>query len=194
MRSTDVSWDETTRADAGRLWAGGAVTALVAAGVALVAVLVMQRLLDVSVRTPNGGRPEDPMTVMPIVAAAVTLLATGLLHVLMSTTPRAPHFFGWIAGLVLTLVLLVIFLNGTKLITQVETAAFYLVIGIAISSSLVGIAHTAVRYHRRQDYRDYRDDYPAERGYPRQGGYPHDGGYRQQGGYPPPEPGYDRYR
>src|SRR5947208_6423856 len=156
MRSTDVSWDEQTRADAGRLWAGGAVTALIAAGVALVAVLVMQRLLDVSVRTPSGGRPEDPMTVLPIAAAAVTLLATGLLHLLMSTTPRAPHFFGWISGLVLTILLLVVFLNGTKPITQVETAALYLVIGIAISSSLVGIAHTAVRYHRRQDVRDYR--------------------------------------
>lgn len=179
MRSTDVSWDEQTRADAGRLWAGGAVTALVAAGVTLVAVLVMHRMLHVTVRTPNGGRPEDPMTVLPIAAAVVALIATGLLHLLMSTTPRAPHFFGWIAGLALTLVLLVVFLNDTKLITRVETAAFYLVIGIAITSSLVGIAQTAVRYHRRQDYRDYRDDY--------------EGGYRRQNGYPP-EPGYDRYR
>src|SRR4051794_3985959 len=103
MRSTDVSWDEQTRADPGRLWAGGAVTALVAAGVSLIAVLVAQRVLDVAIRMPDGSRFSDPMTVLPISAVLVTLLATGLLHLLMATTPRAPHFFGWIAGLALTL-------------------------------------------------------------------------------------------
>jgi hypothetical protein len=193
MRSTDVSWDEQTRADAGRLWAGGAVTALVAAGVALVGVLVMQRMLDVTVRMPDGSRPDDAMTVLPVAAALIALLATGLLHLLMSTTPRAPHFFGWIGSLAVTLVLLVVFLNDTKLITQVETAAFYLLVGVAIISSLIGVAHTAVRYHRRQDYRDYRDDYPPEGGHRGQG-YPPESGYRRQGYPPPPEPGYDRYR
>jgi amino acid transporter len=195
MHSTDVSWEDETRADAGRLWAGGAVTALVAAGVALVAVLVMQRLLDVTVRTPDGDLTSDAMTVLPIGAAVVALLATGLLHLLMSFAPRAPHFFGWIGGLVLTGVLLVVFINDTKLITRVETVAFYLLIGIVIISSLLGVAHTAVRYHRHQNYRDHRNDYPNE--YPPEGGYrrpgyPPEGGHQPQG-YPP-EPGYSRYR
>lgn len=175
MRSTDVSWEEQTQADAGRLWAGGAVSALVAAGVALIAVLVMQRLFDVTVRTPTGGHPGDALTALPIGAALVTLLATGLLHLLMATTPSAPHFFGWITGLALALVLLVVILNDTKPITRIETGAFYLLIGVAIISSLLAVSRTAVRYHRRQDYRDYRDDYPQQ-------------------GYPPREPGYDRYR
>lgn len=162
MGTSDVSWDEQTRADAGRLWAGGAVTALVAAGVALIAVLIMQRILHVSVRLPGGGHAQDPMTTLPIGAVLVTLLATGVLHLLMATAPRAPHFFGWIASLALILLLLVVFLNDTKLITKVETGALYLLIGAVIISSLIGVSRTAVRFRRRQDYREYRGDYPSE--------------------------------
>src|SRR3954471_18330796 len=97
MRSTDLSWDEQTRADGGRLWAGGAATALVAAGVALVGVLVLHKLLHAAVLAPGGTREaaDYAMVVFPISAALVTLLATGLLHLLMTTTPRAPEFFGW---------------------------------------------------------------------------------------------------
>src|SRR5919109_503346 len=54
MRSTELSWDEQARADAGRLWAGGVVTAIVAAGVALVAVMVSHKLLHATLLNPDG--------------------------------------------------------------------------------------------------------------------------------------------
>lgn len=161
MRSTDLSWDEQTRADAGRLWAGGAATALVAAGVALIGVMVLDKMLDAAVLVPGAGRETagEAMTVLPISAAIITLLATGLLHVLMTTTPQAPQFFGWISALVLALVVLQVFLSEAKLITEVQSAVLYLLIGIAMISSLLGVSRTAVRYHRRQDYREnYADD------------------------------------
>ena len=182
MRSTDLSWDEQTRADAGRLWAGGVATALVAAGVALVGVLVLHKMLHSPVLIP--GANGDAMTILPISAAVATLLATGLLHLLMSTTPQASQFFGWISALVLALLVLQAFVTGGKLVAEVETAALYVVIGVAIISSLIGVSRTAVRHHRRQDYRDsYSDD----------GAY----GYEPRGQYQPePRGRYEprRYR
>jgi uncharacterized protein DUF6069 len=178
MRSTDLSWDEQTRADAGRLWAGGAATALVAAGVALVGVLVLHRMLDSAVLIPGAGSEtaDDAMTVLPISAGIITLIATALLHVLMSTTPQAPQFFGWICALVMALVVLQVFLSEAELITEIQTAVLYLLIGIAMTSSLLGVSRTAVRYHRRQDYREnYADD----------GAY---GGYEPRGQYGPRGP------
>ncbi|GAA4619703.1 DUF6069 family protein [Actinoallomurus vinaceus] len=156
MSSTDYSWDEQTRADAGRLWAGGAATALVAAGVALVGVLVLHRVLQAPVISPGGLRQsaDYAMVAFPIAAALVTLIATGLLHLLMATTPSASQFFTWIASLAMVLVVLQVFLGNEKLLTQVETAAFYLLIGVAIISPLLGVSRTAVRHHRHQAYRE----------------------------------------
>ncbi|GAA2078139.1 DUF6069 family protein [Actinomadura alba] len=169
MRSTDPSWDEQARADAGRLWAGGVATALVAAGVALVGVLVLHKLLHVAVLTPSGRTQaaSDAMIVLPISAAVATLLATGLLHLLMATTPQASQFFGWIAALVMALVILQVFVVGADLMAEVRTAVLYLLIGVAIISSLFGVSRTAVRYHRHQDYRENRFDEPAYRYEPR---------------------------
>jgi hypothetical protein len=169
MRSTDLSWNEQARADAGRLWAGGVATALVAAGVALVGVLVLHKLLHAAVLTPSG-RTEafgDAVIVLPISAAMVTLLATGLLHLLMATTPQASQFFGWIAALVMAVVVLQVFVVGADLMAEVRTAVLYLLIGVAIISSLFGVSRTAVRYHRHQDYRENRSDEAAYRYEPR---------------------------
>jgi uncharacterized protein DUF6069 len=172
MRSTDLSWDEQTRADAGRLWAGGAATALVAAGVALVGVLILHKMLDSTVLIPGAGREtaSEAMTVLPISAGIIALLATGLLHLLMAAAPQAQQFFGWIGGLVLTLVVLQVFLSEAELVTEIQTAVLYLLIGIAMISSLLGVSRTAVRYHRRQDYRESYADDPAY-GYEPRGQY-----------------------
>lgn len=169
MRSTDLSWNEQARADASRLWAGGVATALVAAGVALVGVLVLHRLLHASVLTPSGRTavPDDAMVVLPISAAVATLLATGLLHMLMATTPQAAQFFGWISSLLVAVVVLQVFVVGADLMAEVRTAVLYLLIGVAIISSLFGVSRTAVRYHRHQDYREVRSDEEAYRYEPR---------------------------
>lgn len=192
MPSTDVSWDEQTSADAGRLWAGGAVTALVAAGVALIGVMLMYKVLHVHILTPGGDKEPTASAKLtfPLAAALVTLVATGLLHVLMATTPRAPQFFGWIAGLGIALLVLQVFVGGsTDLLPRFGTAVFYLVVGVAITSSLYGVGRTAVRYHRHQDYRERAPRGPAV-GYP-EPGY-RDQGYRDAGYRAPayPEPGY----
>jgi fucose 4-O-acetylase-like acetyltransferase len=192
MRSTDLSWEEQTRADAGRLWAGGVVTALVAAGVALIALMVLHRVLHAPILSPGGlhEAADYAMIAFPVAVAIVTLLATGLLHLLMETTPRASQFFAWIGALVLALVVLQVFLHQTDLLTKAETAAFYLLVGIAIISSLRGVSSSAVRYQRHQSYRESHPNAPAygpnDAPY-REGrsnaaayGYPNDRAYRDE--------------
>jgi hypothetical protein len=89
------------------------------------------------------------------------LLATGLLHLLMTTTPRAPQFFASIGALAMALVLLQVYLSASDVTGRFATGALYLLIGVVIISSLSGVGRTAVRYHRHQAYREndgYRDD------------------------------------
>lgn len=176
MRSTDVSWQDQTHADSGRLWAGGAATALVAAGVALIGVMVLHKVLHAPVLSPGGlhQAADYAMVAFPLAAAIATLLATGLLHLLMETTPRASEFFGWIASLVVALIILQVFLHETEMLTKIETAAFYLLMGIAIITSLIGVSRSAVRYHRHQSY-DYDESRP-HRPHPGRYGYADDDG------------------
>jgi hypothetical protein len=89
------------RVDAGRLWAGGAATAIVAGLGVVAGVLVARGVLGVPVLAPgkagNFGNSTTP--VYAGLAAGCGLLATGLLHVLLLGTPRPLAFFAWITGL-----------------------------------------------------------------------------------------------
>jgi hypothetical protein len=78
--------------DAGRLWAGGVATAVVAALVALVGVLIGDGLLDVDMVEPPLLPIGDSFPVRyALTAAALALVATALAHLLVLTTPgRAP--------------------------------------------------------------------------------------------------------
>ncbi len=87
--------------DAGRLWTGGLATAAVAALVAVVGVLIARGLFDVPVLAPTGeGTLGDASTArLAGLAALAALLATGLLHLLLLTTPAragsSPGSSGW---------------------------------------------------------------------------------------------------
>lgn len=166
---SDRSWHEHTRVDAARLWAGGAATALVAVGVAVVGVLLVRRLIGIPLLTPGGGEaPAGEASIeLSLWAGLSALAATGLLHLLMVATPHAHQFFAWIASLVVAVAVLQVFLTGFGLVEQAVTSGLYLLIGVAIISLLFGVAHTAVRYERDYDY-DYPGDYsayPGERDY-----------------------------
>jgi Family of unknown function (DUF6069) len=93
------------RVDAARLWTGGLATALVAALVAVVGVLIARGLFDVPVLAParEGALGNTTTARLAILAAVAALLATGLMHLLLLSTPRPFRFFTWIISL-LTLV------------------------------------------------------------------------------------------
>lgn len=139
------------------LWAGGAATALVAALVALVGVVIFRGLFDIPVLAPEreGVWVDASTGQLMILAAIAALAATGLMHLLLISTPRALSFFAWIVGLVTIAVTLAPFATGEELETKIATAAIYLVIGLAVISLLSGVARNAISRATPERYRDY---------------------------------------
>jgi hypothetical protein len=83
-----------TAIDTGRLWAGGAATAVVAALIALAGVIVGEGLLDLVMVQPPLIPVGDSFGLRYAVTAAVlALIATALAHLLVVTTPRPRSFF-----------------------------------------------------------------------------------------------------
>ena len=74
------------RLEVARLWAGGAATAVVAALIALVGVLIVRAVLRIAVYAPaDAGAFGDSSTLtLCLICAAAALAATGLLHLLLS--------------------------------------------------------------------------------------------------------------
>jgi hypothetical protein len=126
---------------AGRLWAGGAATACVAALVAAIGVLLFSSVLDVRlVQPPLLLTVTDSLAVnYALTAFVAALLATALAHVLAATTPRPRVFFGWIVGLVTVATMVVPFAAEASTAGKVCTAFINMVIGIAIGTSLTAV-------------------------------------------------------
>jgi hypothetical protein len=130
------------RVDARRLWSGGAASAVVAGLVALVGVLVSRWLFAVPVLAPHqdGAYGDVHTTGLVLASAAAALVATGLVHLLMVSTPRPMMFFGWIVALVTTIVVIFPFSTTALLDAQVATAAVDLAIGVVIGTLVGGAA------------------------------------------------------
>ena len=131
--------------DAARLWTGGAATALVAALLTLVGILLIRGLFGIPVLAPKGaGAWGDASTGWYAFGAAVAaLVATGLMHLLLLFTPRPLRFFGWIVALVTVAMVLAPFTTDQSRASTVATAALNLVLGIAIGSLVAGSARSA---------------------------------------------------
>ena len=138
---------ERPRVDAGRLWAGGVATAVVAALVALVGVLVCRWLFAIPLLAPkkDGAYGDAHTTGVMLLAAAAALVATGLVHLLLLSTPRPLTFFGWIVGLATVLAVLLPFSTTAPLTSKAATGAVVLVLGVAIGSLIRGVAARSVR-------------------------------------------------
>ena len=133
------------RVEAGRLWAGGLATAVVAALIALVGVLIVRALLRIAVYAPAeaGAFGDSHTVVLCLTAAAAALAATGLLHLLLVATPRPLTYFSWIVGL----------LTAAAPTTRLMTAW-------AIGSLLSGAAANATRTMHVPQGRFHVDEYP----------------------------------
>jgi hypothetical protein len=158
--------------DAKQLWAGGVATAIVAALVALVGVVVCRWLFNIPLMSPQsqGTYGDAHTTDVVLVAAAAALLATGLAHLLLTAAPRPMTFFTWIVGLVTLLLVLFPFSTSAPVSQKVATAAVVLVIGFAIGSLLNGVGARAVRQRRVPPRDDYGQGSYAPDPY-NQGGY-----------------------
>jgi hypothetical protein len=134
-----------------RLWSGGVATAVVAALIGLVGVLVARAVFQVAFAgSKEAGALGDYNTVLLCAGAAVAALAaTGLAHLLLLGTPRPLSYLGWIIGLVTVIAVVLPFLSGRPLTTALTQAVIHLVIGIAIGSLVSGAAAAASREYRR---------------------------------------------
>lgn len=131
--------------NAGRLWAGGAAAAVVAALLAVAGIVIARGIFDVPILAPEGdGVWGDASTWWYAAWAAVAgLLATAVAHVLALTTPQPQTFFGWIVGLATVIAALWPFTSDAGLDTKLVTMMINLVIGIAIGSLVSTVARSA---------------------------------------------------
>lgn len=133
--------------NAGRLWAGGLATAIVAALIALVGVLIVRAVLRIAVYAPReAGVFGDSNTVLLcVVAAGSALAATGLAHLLIIATPGPLSYFSWIVGLATTAAVVLPFVSAASPAVALAQAAIHLVIGLAIGSLVTGAASRSMR-------------------------------------------------
>lgn len=136
--------------DAGRLWAGGGATALVAALVAVAGIVVTRGILGIPVIAPAGDGTWGSPTLWWYAAAAafVALLATALVHALILTTPQPFRFFAWVMGILTVIAVAVPFVPSASLDAKIVTAIINALIGIAIATLLTSVARSAVRAAR----------------------------------------------
>ncbi|MGE3285152.1 MAG: DUF6069 family protein [Pseudonocardia sp.] len=136
--------------DAARLWAGGLATAVIAALIALVGVLVTRTIAQLALYSPldTGAFGDSDTLLLCAVAAAAALVATGLAHLLLLSTPQPMSYFGWIVGLVTVAAVVVPFLADPFGIALAKSL-IHLVLGVAIGSLVSGAAASATRGRRR---------------------------------------------
>ena len=120
--------------DARQLWSGGAATAVVAALIALVGILVCRWLFHIPLLAPrqDGAWGNASTAEYALAAAAAALAATGIVHLLLIATPRPLLFFNWIMGLGTVIAVVYPFSTAAPLSQKVATAVINLVLGIAI--------------------------------------------------------------
>ncbi|MEZ0447284.1 DUF6069 family protein [Cellulomonas sp. ICMP 17802] len=131
--------------DPGRYWAGVVATALVAALIGLVAVLIVDQILkiDLAVKDILGTGSTGAAFVVGGVIASI--VAGGLLHLLVLSTPKPRAFFGWIMALA-TLTAAVLPLTWTDDRTSaIASGLVNALIGIAIWSLLLGVLSRTLR-------------------------------------------------
>jgi len=138
--------------DARRLWAGGVATAVVAALLAVVGLLIARGIFEVEVLAPKGEGVwgNASTTTYALVAAAVALLATGLMHLLSVATPAPSQFFGWIMVLVTLIAVVLPLTLSVAPSAKIATAVINLVIGLVIAAIVSSMAASARTLHRRR--------------------------------------------
>jgi hypothetical protein len=131
----------------GLLWTGGAATALVAGLLSVVGILVARGLFDIAVLAPKGeGTWGNANTLTYALASAVcAFAATGLVQLLLNTTPRAVRFFTWVMVLSTAIAVVLPLSLDVAIESRVFTAVLNATIGVSITMLLSGVVGSARR-------------------------------------------------
>jgi hypothetical protein len=121
-------------------------TAVVATLIALVGVLVVRVVLRIAGYTLSGasGFGGSATVAVCVAAAAGALVATGLAHVLIITTPRPLTYLSWIVGLATAVAVVVPLVTGASLVLALGQAVVHFAVGMTIGTLVI----TAVRASR----------------------------------------------
>jgi hypothetical protein len=133
--------------DAARLWTGGLATAVVAALIGLVGVLVVRVLAANVPQIPAAAalHSSPAAVLLCTIAAVAALVATGIAHLLLVSTPRPMSYLSWIVGLATAAAAVLPLTTGLPLAAAVASGVINLVIGLAIGSLVAGAAYAASR-------------------------------------------------
>lgn len=138
------------RPDTGQFWAGAVATAVVAALIALVGILICRWTLNIPILAPAGegawGNAHTGEYVL--LAALVALVAAALLYLLELGAPAPRVFFGWILGLATLAAVVYPFSSSAPLEQKAATAIVNLILGVAIASLLSAVSARAIRISR----------------------------------------------
>jgi hypothetical protein len=156
------------RPDPAQYWAGAAATAVVAALIALVGILIVRWTLNIPIMAPagDGAWGNAHTAAYALLAALIALVAAGLLYLLMLSTPQPSTFFNWIMGLATLAAVVYPFSTSAPLDQKAATAVVDLVLGIAIMSLLSMVASRAVRRPAPPSVYGDGAGYGPEPGYP----------------------------
>lgn len=146
-RMSRASSSSASRVDTRKLWSGGVATALVAALVGFIALLIARGIFGIPVLAPtDAGVYGDATTIgLCSLGAVGALLATALMQLLLLSTPQPRTFFAAIAGLVTVALALTPFTLTAEISTKIATGLIYLVMGAVIVVLVRGVADFAAR-------------------------------------------------
>ena len=147
MSRHDPDPEPTRRIDARPLWSGGVATAVVAALIALVGILVARWLFNISFLSPRREGAWGDASTAGYVFAAVgcALVATALMHLLLLTAPYPRVFFGWIIGLATVVAVIFPFSTTAPVSQKIATGFVNLVLGVAIGSLVAEVSRRATQ-------------------------------------------------
>ena len=147
MASREPDPGTARKVDAKALWSGGVATAVVAALIALVGILVSRWLFNIPILSPRqDGAWGNASTVgYTFAAAACALAATALMYLLLISTPRPRTFFGWIIALATLVAVVYPFSTTAPMSQKLATAALNLVLGFAIGTLVYQVSLRAGR-------------------------------------------------
>jgi hypothetical protein len=122
-------------------------TAVVAALVAVIGLVVAKDIFNVPVWLPTGDQTVMSATGgrLILISAGAAIVGTGLMQLLLIATPRPFQFFGWIMALAAVAAALWPFTTDMTTVSKVAGALISIVVGIAIWSLLAGVARSSLK-------------------------------------------------
>lgn len=142
------------KVNVGKLWAGGVGTAVVAALLVVVAIMLVRGVLGIAILAPEGAGAYGTVstTSYALAGAGAALMATALLMVLLLAMPSPLTFFTWICLLLTAVAVILPFTLVADLDAKIATAVINLLVGLCITTMLSSVGSAAQNTPRQPGY------------------------------------------